>query len=556
MPCYAITQAVLIIYFMSYQVLARKWRPKQFAEVVGQEHVLSSLMHALNAQRVHHAYLFTGTRGVGKTTIARILAKSLSCEQGVSDTPCGQCDHCQSIDAGRFVDLIEIDAASRTKVEDTRELLDNVQYAPTQGRYKIYLIDEVHMLSTHSFNALLKTLEEPPEHVKFLLATTDPQKLPITVLSRCLQYHLRHLSCQEIVKHLVHVLDEEHIVFESAALEVLARAAQGSVRDALSLLDQAIAAGEGKVTAVSVHQMLGTLDCEHTQALLEAIVAQDQAAMVRLIEQLREFGVDGAQVLCALSTMLYHIALQQALPDALPQDVDVDLLKDFAARLSPLQVQVLYQVAVQCHHDINKAPDTGAGLEMALLRLMYFRPVELPTQQTTVAVPQSQVTPGSTVPKPKPVSPSQPKAVKPIDTVQPTTDTSHNGVADLAWQAIVEQLDLKGIANQLAHHCTLVSQQDDKVVLCVDHKHAPMAQERVRQSIEAALQNYLARPVHLVIEAGEQLQSTPAKEKAVAQAQQHDELVTAIETDPNVQFMQAQLGAIIAPDSIKPNDSN
>ena len=543
---------------MSYQVLARKWRPKQFAEVVGQEHVLSSLMHALNAQRVHHAYLFTGTRGVGKTTIARILAKSLSCEQGVSDTPCGQCDHCQAIDTGRFVDLIEIDAASRTKVEDTRDLLDNVQYAPTQGRYKIYLIDEVHMLSTHSFNALLKTLEEPPEHVKFLLATTDPQKLPITVLSRCLQYHLRHLSAQEIARHLGHVLEKEQVEFESVALDALARAAQGSVRDALSLLDQAIAGGEGKVVAASVHHMLGTLDREHTQALLEAIVTQDQGAMLTLIEQLRTFGVDGAQVLSALSLLLYHIALQQSLPDALPQDVDVDRLQHFAEQLSPVQVQVLYQIAVQCHHDVQQAPEAMMALEMALLRLMHFRPVELSPQQ--VATPVSAST--RTIPKPdnpvtraKPVAASEAKAPQQasmhqsVSKVPPNTERSQ-------WQAIVEQLNLKGIANQLAHHCAMVSQQDDKVVLCVDPKHAPMAQERVRQSIEAALQNHLGRPVHLVIETGEQLQVTPAQNKAVAQAKQQDVMIKSVEDDPNVQFMQAQLGAIIEPDSIKPNNAN
>jgi len=541
---------------MSYQVLARKWRPKNFAEVVGQTHVLSSLMHALNAQRVHHAYLFTGTRGVGKTTIARILAKSLSCEQGVSDTPCGQCGWCQAIDTGRFVDLIEMDAASRTKVEDTRELLDNVQYAPTQGRYKIYLIDEVHMLSTHSFNALLKTLEEPPEHVKFLLATTDPHKLPITILSRCLQYHLRHLSVSEIVKHLEHVLAQEQVDFESAALSALARAAQGSVRDSLSLLDQAIASGEGKVTSTSVHQMLGTLDVKHTQALLEAIVAQDQESMVALIKQLRAFGVDGVQVLCALSIMLYHIALQQTLPDALPQEVSVNQLERFARQLSPLQVQVLYQVAVQCQQDINKAPDAMIGLEMALLRLMHFRPIELSAEQTTsVTSPQLNAKPEHAISVPQSIS-SNPTPAKTTARVSPIATTSRDATSASAWQVMVEQLDLHGVAKQLAHHCTLISHQDDKMVLCVDHNNAPMAQKRVCQSIEAALQSHLGQPIHLVIQTGEHTQLTPAKEKAVAQTLQQNELMAAIETDPNVEFMQAQLGAIIEPNSIKPGDSN
>ncbi|WP_018015636.1 DNA polymerase III subunit gamma/tau [Teredinibacter turnerae] len=360
---------------MSYQVLARKWRPANFREMVGQEHVLRALINALDHNRLHHAYLFTGTRGVGKTTIARILAKCLNCDTGVTSTPCGECTSCVEIAEGRFVDLIEVDAASRTKVEDTRELLDNVQYAPTRGRYKIYLIDEVHMLSNHSFNALLKTLEEPPEHVKFLLATTDPQKLPVTILSRCLQFNLKNMSPERIVGHLQNVLEKEAIPSDNAALWSLARAADGSMRDALSLTDQAIAFGSGKVADSDVAAMLGTIDHQLIQRLIGALIESDGARLLNAVAEFAEHAPDFDAALSDLLTMLHRIAIAQALPEALDNSFgDRAQVLDFAARLTPEDVQLFYQTALIGRRDLPLASDSRSGFEMSLLRMLAFRP--------------------------------------------------------------------------------------------------------------------------------------------------------------------------------------
>jgi len=362
---------------MSYQVLARKWRPKRFVEMVGQEHVLKALVNALDDDRLHHAYLFTGTRGVGKTSIARLFAKSLNCEQGVSSEPCGQCSACTEIAEGRFVDLIEVDAASRTKVEDTRELLENVQYAPTQGRYKVYLIDEVHMLSTHSFNALLKTLEEPPPHIKFLLATTDPQKLPVTILSRCLQFNLKNLAAERIVEHLSFVLSEESIQTDEAALWLLARAAEGSMRDALSLTDQAIAYGAGAITDDNVRAMLGTIDHRVVFELLNALAESDGAKLVQLVASVSEFAPDYAGVLAEMISILHRIALAQVVPDAIDNALgDKAQVVDLAARMRAEEVQLYYQIALTGRKDLPMVPQPREGLEMTLLRMLAFRPAD------------------------------------------------------------------------------------------------------------------------------------------------------------------------------------
>jgi DNA polymerase-3 subunit gamma/tau len=354
---------------MSYLVLARKWRPKTFADTVGQEHVLKALVNALDSGRLHHAYLFTGTRGVGKTTIARILAKALNCEKGVTSEPCGECGACREIDEGRFVDLIEVDAASKTKVDDTRDLLDNVQYAPSRGRYKVYLIDEVHMLSTSSFNALLKTLEEPPPHVKFLLATTDPQKLPVTVLSRCLQFNLKRLTPKLIQDRLAHICDAEGIEAETPALAMLARAADGSLRDALSLLDQAIAYCGGKVDADSLALMLGTIDRDHVVRLLRCLAENDAAAIIDLVAELDEQFPDYSRLLEDLARMLQRIAVCQLVGSA---DVDDEIaekvLSELAALFEPADVQLFYQTALMGRRDLPLAPDPRSGAEMTLLR--------------------------------------------------------------------------------------------------------------------------------------------------------------------------------------------
>ncbi len=362
---------------MSYQVLARKWRPRSFPEMAGQEHVLRALIHALDEDRLHHAFLFTGTRGVGKTTVARILAKSLNCEKGVSSTPCGECAACREIDEGRFVDLIEVDAASRTKVEDTRELLENVQYTPTRGRYKVYLIDEVHMLSNHSFNALLKTLEEPPPHVKFLLATTDPQKLPVTILSRCLQFNLKRLPLELIDSHLMKILGEEGIEAEPAALLEIARAADGSMRDALSLLDQAIAYGGGALKAEEVRAMLGSIDRQRVFALLEALAEDDAAALFAEVAALAEQGPDFAGVLNEMNGALQRIALAQRLPEAVDDSLgEAEAIRALATRMPAEDVQLYYQIGITGRRDLPLAPEPRGGFEMTLLRMLAFQPDE------------------------------------------------------------------------------------------------------------------------------------------------------------------------------------
>ncbi|TCW15210.1 DNA polymerase-3 subunit gamma/tau [Raoultella sp. BIGb0138] len=361
---------------MSYQVLARKWRPQTFADVVGQEHVLTALANGLSLGRIHHAYLFSGTRGVGKTSIARLLAKGLNCETGITATPCGVCDNCREIEQGRFVDLIEIDAASRTKVEDTRDLLDNVQYAPARGRFKVYLIDEVHMLSRHSFNALLKTLEEPPAHVKFLLATTDPQKLPVTILSRCLQFHLKALDVEQIRHQLEHILGEERIDFESRALQLLSRAADGSLRDALSLTDQAIASGDGRLTTESVSTMLGTLDDDQALALIEALVAADGERVMAGVNEAASRGVEWEALLVEMQSLLHRIAMVQLSPSALGADMAAveQRMRELARTVPPADVQLYYQTLLMGRKELPYAPDRRMGVEMTLLRALAFHP--------------------------------------------------------------------------------------------------------------------------------------------------------------------------------------
>ncbi|KGT88532.1 DNA polymerase III subunit gamma/tau [Enterobacter cancerogenus] len=414
---------------MSYQVLARKWRPQAFADVVGQEHVLTALANGLSLGRIHHAYLFSGTRGVGKTSIARLLAKGLNCETGITSTPCGQCDNCREIEQGRFVDLIEIDAASRTKVEDTRDLLDNVQYAPARGRFKVYLIDEVHMLSRHSFNALLKTLEEPPSHVKFLLATTDPQKLPVTILSRCLQFHLKALDVEQIQQQLVHILQQEQIAAEPRALHLLARAADGSMRDALSLTDQAIAMGQGSVTRETVAQMLGTLDDEQPLALIEALVEGQGEQVMALLNQAASRGVEWEALLVEMLRLLHRVAMVQLLPASLGED-DVNQaqrLRDLARVLPPADVQLYYQTLLMGRKDLPLAPDRRLGVEMTLLRALAFHP------QATIAEPVARP---SLIPQAAPqASAASAGVAAPVSSAQVTAPASSANTAVSATPA-------------------------------------------------------------------------------------------------------------------------
>ncbi|EBF8291274.1 DNA polymerase III subunit gamma/tau [Salmonella enterica] len=410
---------------MSYQVLARKWRPQTFADVVGQEHVLTALANGLSLGRIHHAYLFSGTRGVGKTSIARLLAKGLNCETGITATPCGVCDNCREIEQGRFVDLIEIDAASRTKVEDTRDLLDNVQYAPARGRFKVYLIDEVHMLSRHSFNALLKTLEEPPAHVKFLLATTDPQKLPVTILSRCLQFHLKALDVEQIRHQLEHILNEEHIAHEPRALQLLSRAADGSLRDALSLTDQAIASGDGQVSTQAVSAMLGTLDDDQALSLVEAVVDANGERVMSLINEAAARGIEWEALLVEMLSLLHRIAMVQLSPAALGSDMAAieQRMRELARTVPPGDLQLYYQTLLIGRKELSWAPDRRMGVEMTLLRALAFHPrmplpePETPRQSFAPVAPTAVMTPPQ-VQQPSAPAPQTSPAPLPASTSQ------------------------------------------------------------------------------------------------------------------------------------------
>lgn len=459
---------------MSYQVLARKWRPHTFEQVVGQQHVLTALTNALDQGRLHHAYLLSGTRGVGKTTIARILAKSLNCEQGISSHPCGVCDTCREIDQGNFVDLLEIDAASRTKVEDTRELLDNVQYRPARGRFKVYLIDEVHMLSRHSFNALLKTLEEPPPYVKFLLATTDPQKLPITILSRCLQFHLKSLDQTQIAKQLEWVLDQEGQPFEPRALLALAKAADGSMRDALSLTDQALAHGNGSVRLDSVLAMLGTLDHRHLHQLLEAILRQDAPATMAKITEIATLGPDFDQLHAELEGLLHRIAMAQLLPASVQeQGADADSLLQLAKAMSPEEVQLCYQIVLGGRKDLPWAPDGRTALEMTCLRMLAFSPRRdaLHPASLTALPPSmtSNATPVASLPGKRPAAESA--ALAPISGAVPAplaspvastpVATSAVPAVDVSLPAMVDDLGNPADSEEEAQAAELFSQQDE-----------------------------------------------------------------------------------------------
>ncbi|MDY6941585.1 MAG: DNA polymerase III subunit gamma/tau [Pseudomonadota bacterium] len=544
---------------MSYTVLARKWRPRSFAELVGQEHVARALSNGLEQQRLHHAFLFTGTRGVGKTTIARILAKCLNCEQGMTATPCGECAACQDVDAGRFIDLIEVDAASRTKVDDTRTLLDNVQYAPTRGRYKIYLIDEVHMLSTHSFNALLKTLEEPPEHVKFLLCTTDPRKLPITVLSRCLQFHLKRLPPDLIQTQLKKITDAENVSAEPQALALIAKSADGSMRDALSLLDQAIAFGAGRLVAEEVGSMLGAIDQTQVRGFLDALIRRDAKALRDLLTRLREQAVDYSGLLDEIASTLQQMAFIKTLGQGSDAVMESGLIDDLAAAISPEDIQVFYQLCLIGKRELPLAPDPAVGFEMTALRLFAFHPMKN-TTQTHTASPSAPVAPKA--PQPDPTSrrripgkgeQRQSAAERPDDLPQPMTKSPVGDAAgDDNWSSQLEKLRLGGMTQQLAMNSTLKSMQGDHIVLQLDQEFSQLQTPVAVERLQSALRTHFKRPnLALKIELAT-LESTPARVEAAARAQHELEAREAAEHDPNVQLLQEHMGAEVK--RVKPID--
>jgi DNA polymerase-3 subunit gamma/tau len=465
---------------MSYQVLARKWRPRNFGELVGQEHIVRALRHALEQGRLHHAYLFTGTRGVGKTTLARILAKCLNCERGVTAEPCGACSSCLEIDGGRFVDLLEVDAATNTRVDEMRQLLDTAQYAPTRGRYKVYVIDEVHQLSGHAFNAMLKTLEEPPEHLKFILATTDPQKIPVTVLSRCLQFNLKQMPRAAIAGHLARVLQAEQVPFEPEALALIGRAAAGSMRDALSLLDQAIAHGAGRVAADGVSAMLGAIDQTYLLRLLEAVARGDGAAAVAITDEMQARSLAFDTALQDMASLLLRVSLAQTVPGTLEPDLpERENLEALARRVDPETVQLYYQIAVQGREDLPLAPDEHAGFVMTVLRMLAFRP-ESGSSRIPAAAP---ATAGSATP--------------------PAARATAAAEFDGDWPALAQRLALSGAAKELARQAELKSWADDVFELAVPRSMPHLAGNGYREKLQAALEQHLGRPVRVRIAAGE-----------------------------------------------------
>ena len=593
---------------MSYQVLARKWRPHNFSDLVGQEHVLRALVHGLDTERLHHAYLFTGTRGVGKTTIGRILARCLSCETGITSTPCGECGSCREILEGRFVDLIEIDAASQTKVEDMRELLDNVQYAPSHGRFKIYLIDEVHMLSSHSFNALLKTLEEPPEHVKFLLATTDPQKLPVTILSRCLQFNLKRLSPERIVSYLQPVLTQEGVDFDESALWLLARAADGSMRDGLSLTDQAIAFGGNSLRTADVSQMLGTIDRADVLRLCEALLAGDGVRLLEEIGRIDEFAPDYAAILGELLSVFHRVSLEQAVPGCVDNTQgDQEAVRDLASRLSPEDAQLFYQTALTSRKDLEITPDARMGFEMALLRMLAFRPGgggEPPSPVSRSEDQQGRGEPAATPsvqpaePEPEPESESEPEPEEPPFQEEPPLpeappeaqepplpdvpgegdpgeQTSGLAQAESSgpleteaapaaaavesagqrdgfdWCRDFHRLKLQGMPANLAANAAW-EESDGEITLVLDSGHHQLLHERHEARLVEAVRDIMGAGCRIRFRAGDPGSNTPAAWREARIAERQEQAVIAIRQDPVVQSILERFEGRIREDSIEP----
>jgi DNA polymerase-3 subunit gamma/tau len=507
---------------MSYQVLARKWRPRDFGSLVGQEHVVRALRHALEQKRLHHAYLFTGTRGVGKTTLARILAKCLNCDTGITPQPCGKCSACLEIDGGRFVDLLEVDAATNTKVEEMRQLLETAQYAPSRGRFKVYVIDEVHQLSGHAFNSMLKTLEEPPEHIKFILATTDPQKIPVTVLSRCLQFNLKQMPPAAIVSHLEKVLAAEGIEFEPEALALIARVAAGSMRDALSLLDQAIAHGGGKVEARGVGEMLGAIDQSYLLRLLECVAAEDAPGAVALADEMQSRSLSFDAALAELASLLLRMALSHSVPEALEQYPERARIEALAQKLDPESVQLYYQIVLQGREDLPLAPDEHAGFLMTVLRMLAFRPEGLSKESSRASVASG---PKASVPKAR--------------------------TASRDWPQLVGELAVTGAARELARNAELRRQESGVYDLVVPRAKAYLAERAYVEKLKAALDQHLGAPVRVNVSVGEIAGASAAALEAGEHEARRAEAARSVQGDGFVQDLVNMFDAKVVDSSIR-----
>ncbi|MGP1718330.1 MAG: DNA polymerase III subunit gamma/tau [Methylophilus sp.] len=589
---------------MSYQVLARKWRPKSFSNLVGQDHVVQALSNALSQQRLHHAYLFTGTRGVGKTTLSRILAKSLNCATGITATPCGECDACRAIDIGRYVDYVEMDAASNRGIADMVSLLEQAIYAPSSGRFKVYMIDEVHMLTKEAFNAMLKTLEEPPAHVKFILATTDPQKVPVTILSRCLQFNLRQMASSTITAHLQDILGKEEISFEAPALQLIARAANGSMRDALSLTDQAIAYGNQSVRETDVRSMLGAIDQSYLYELLRALINNDAPALLNIAQQMDSRSIGFESALKDLAALLHLLAIAQHSPQAVADDhPERQTLLDLSAQLTAEMLQLYYQIAILGHRDIGLAPDAYAGFTMTLLRMLAFKtdamapasaapagnagsnesnsrsgaasggaraalaqshqtlpanavPVaEAPTLAATAIAVETTASVTQTVVIEPPVT-ATPEISEPVF-AQPAEPNETPSVAatfqwDGNWRTLVENhLSKLGLVRALAQNCELVSYDADNMVLRIGDAHKHLASTNYLDKLNSALNSHFGRRIKLQIQVGQEA-NTPARQMAVERAELQDQAKDAILSDHFVQGLMQEMGATIVPNSIKP----
>ena len=547
---------------MSYQVLARKWRPRSFASLVGQEHVVRALTHALNEGRLHHAYLFTGTRGVGKTTLARILAKALNCESGVSATPCGVCSACQEIDSGRFVDLLEVDAATNTRVDEMRQLLENAVYAPTRGRFKVYVIDEVHMLSKSAFNAMLKTLEEPPEHVKFILATTDPQKIPVTVLSRCLQFNLKQMTQSLIAAHLQQVLEAEAIGAEHGALHLLARSAAGSMRDALSLLDQAIAHGSGRVEEAEVREMLGAVDLDHLFSIVDALLAGDAVAMLAVADAMAARSLSFDAALQEMARLFTRLQIAQLAPQAIADDLpERSRLLEIAARLDPEFIQLAYQIAVHGRQELPLAPDEEAGFLMTLLRLHAFRPIsEENSRQPSAsmatlpdALPTTSL--ASQPPLPTPAAAGNVRAADAASRQNGVTISRRAGGPEPVageWRDILADLKIGGMARELAQHCELRSFGGARIVLVLSPAHRHLLMKPAQEKLQQALSEHFGQVRQLTIDLEEGFGDTPAAAAERDRRDRLDRAIASVEQDGFVREVIEMFDATLIESSIKP----